>query len=77
MKNVKEEKDIGMTFNEYLMFEKHITEKVKKKAMCGMMLRRTFIYRLSSIFVPLYKTMVRSHLDYVSSVWSPYLRKHI
>ena len=31
----------------------------------------------SSIFASLYKTIVRSHLDYVSSVWSPYLRKHI
>ena len=31
----------------------------------------------SSIFVPLYKTMVRSHLDYASSVWSPYTKKHV
>ena len=39
------------------------------------MLRRTFTYMLSSIFFPLYKTMVRSHLDYASSVWSPYTKK--
>ena len=41
------------------------------------MLRRTFKYMSSSIFVPLYKTMVRSHLDYAGSVWSPYTKKHV
>ena len=41
------------------------------------MLCRTFKYMSSSIFVPLYKTMVRSHLDYASSVWSPYTKKHV
>ena len=61
-KKVKEEKDVGVTFDENLMFEKHIAEKVK---MWGI-LRNTFMYMSSSITVPLYKTMVRSHLHYAS-----------
>ena len=28
-------------------------------------------------FVPLYKTLVRIHLDFASAVWSPYKQKHI
>ncbi|KAK3084399.1 hypothetical protein FSP39_012905 [Pinctada imbricata] len=28
-------------------------------------------------FVPLYKTLVRTHLDFTSSVWAPYKQKHI
>jgi len=27
-------------------------------------------------FTMLYKNMVRSHLDYCSSVWSPYMKKN-
>jgi hypothetical protein len=29
------------------------------------------------LFIPLYKTMVRTQLDYTSSVWAPYKMKHI
>ena len=77
VKNVTEEKDVGVTFDENLIFECHVAEKVKKANSMWGMLRRTFKYMSSSIFVPLYKTMVRSHLDYASSVWSPYTKKHV
>ena len=77
VKNVTEEKDVGVTFDENLIFECHVAEKVKKANSMWGMLRRTFKYMSSSIFVPLYKSMVRSHLDYASSVWSPYTMKHV
>ena len=37
----------------------------------------TFQFLDNNIFIPLYKTMIRSHLDYAASVWNPYLKKHI
>ena len=77
VKNEMEEKDVGVTFDENLIFECHVAEKVKKANSMWGMLPRTFKYMPSSIFVPLYKTMVRSHLDYASSVWSPYTKKHV
>ena len=38
---------------------------------------RSFNYLDIKTFICLYKTMVRTHLDYASSVWSPYKIKHI
>ena len=38
---------------------------------------RTFLFLDCVSFPPLYKVLVRSHLDYASSVWAPYKMKHI
>jgi len=43
----------------------------KAYAMLGV-IKRNFKYLKTSSFILLYKNMVRSHLDYCSSVWSPY-----
>jgi hypothetical protein len=41
------------------------------------LLRRTFQYLDAESFEPLYKTLVRTHLEFASSVWHPYKIKHI
>jgi len=35
-------------------------------------IKRNFIYLFEEAFVSLYKTLVRSHLEYANSVWNPY-----
>jgi len=40
-------------------------------------IKRTFKYLQPSSFILLYKKMVRSHLDYCSSVWTPYRKRDI
>jgi len=35
-------------------------------------IKRNFIYLSEEAFVSLYKTLVRSHLEYANSVWNPY-----
>lgn len=40
-------------------------------------IKRTFKYLNAETFIPLYKSLVRSQLDYASSVWAPYRKKHI
>ena len=41
-------------------------------------IRRSFQFLSPQNCIPLYKSLVRSHLDYASSVWSPlYKQKHI
>ena len=36
---------------------------------------RTIIYKNQSILLGLYKTLVRPHLEYCSSIWSPHYEK--
>ena len=71
------ENDIGVFLDEDLNFERHISTKVNKaNAMFGV-IRRNFHYMDRKTFVPLYKALVRTHLDYASSVYSPNKMKHI
>ena len=39
-------------------------------------IRRSFTTLNQHNFVPLYKALVRSHLDYAISIWSPYKQKY-
>jgi hypothetical protein len=71
------EKDIGVYVDKDLSFDKHISEKVKKANSMFAVIRRSFQHLDSKTFVPLYKALVRSHLDYASTVYSPYTAKHI
>ena len=77
LETVTLEKDIGLYIDEKLSFENHICEKVKKANSMFGMIRRNFQFLDEDMFIPLYKTYVRSHLDFASSVWAPYKIKHI
>ena len=41
------------------------------------MIRRNITYRERKLMVPLYKAIVRPHLDYCIQAWRPHLRKDI
>ncbi len=41
------------------------------------MIRRSITYKGKSLIVPLYKAIVKPHLEYCIQAWSPYLRKDI
>ena len=69
---IQEEKDIGVTIDNGLEFDKHINEKVNKANSMFAIIRREFKYLYAETFIPLYKSLVRSQLDYASSVWAPY-----
>jgi hypothetical protein len=71
LEETNKEKDIGVTFDSKLTFEDHIIEKIKKANSMVGIIRRTFKYITPEIFSYLYKTLVRCHLDYAASVWSP------
>ena len=71
------EKDVGVTIDNKLSFDKHITEKVNKANSIIGVIRRTFEYLDLKTFRMLYVRLVRPHLEYVNPVWNPYLKKHI
>ena len=71
------EKDIGVIFDSNLQFDIHINEKVNKANGIFSMIRRSYKYLSKESFMPLYKGLVRSNLEYANSVWAPYKMKHI
>ena len=73
--NVEEEKDLGILIDQKLTFESHITSKINIANRNLGIIRRTFTYLDKEIFLHLYKSLVRPHLEFASSVWSPHLKK--
>jgi hypothetical protein len=66
LEQVHEEKDIRVVINDELIYDKHIPEKVKKAN--SALIRRIFKHLDERTFITMYKTLVRTHLDYASSV---------
>lgn len=71
------EKDLGVTFQSDLKFDSHICNCVNKANRILGVIKRTFSFLDAESFIPLYKTLVRPHLEYATTIWSPYLQKHI
>jgi len=64
--------DLVVCFDEKLSFTEHIHAKSSKAYMMLGLIKRNFKYLTIPTFIQLYISMVRSHLDYCSSVWAPY-----
>ena len=77
LENVESEKDIGVTIDRNLTFEKHIQTQINKANQILGLMRRTFLHLNNRTFSLLFKALVRPHLEYASSVWSPYKKKDI
>ncbi len=70
--SVPEENDLGIFFDSGLEFDKHINNKINKVNSIAGLIRRNFLFLDIHTFVLLYKALVRSQLEYASSVWYPY-----
>ena len=64
-------KDLGVTIDDRLNFNEHIHTKINKAYSILGIIKRNFKHMDSYTFTKLYKTMVRSHLEYAESVWAP------
>ena len=71
LEHVDEEKDLGVTIDNQLDFEQHITNKVKTANKVMGTIRRMYKHLNESNFKKLYVGLVRPHLEYAQSVWSP------
>ena len=74
---VTSEKDLGITFQNDMKFDIHISNVVNKANRLLGLIKRTFSYMDKTIFLTLYKTIIRPIIDYGDSVWNPSLKKHI
>jgi len=65
-------KELGILFDTRLNFKDHIQEKINKAHNMIGLLKSNFIHVHCYTFILLYKALVRPHLQYANSVWSPF-----
>lgn len=67
------EKDLGITFDTKLKFSPHIRNIVSKANSRVGIIRHNFTNLSPTVFLPLYKALVRPLLEYGSVIWYPSL----
>ena len=67
--------DQGILFKKNLKFDEHIDKVVNKVNRISGLIRRKFTHIDKSIFLTLYKSLVRSHLDYGNLIYYPTTKK--
>src|SRR5664279_4650277 len=72
---LKSEKDLGMIVSHDLKVFEHCQHAYSKaNSMLGL-LKRSKTTRDHDVMTQLYKSLVRTHLEYCSSAWSPHYQK--
>ena len=65
-------RDLGVIFDSELNFVQHCKEKINTAYSYLGIIKRNFIYLDEDGFVMVYKSLIRSHLEYANSVWNPH-----
>ena len=71
------EKDLGVTMNYNMKVSEQCGIASSKGNQVLRMIRRNITYNEISLIVPLYKAIVRPHIEYCIQAWNAYLRKDI
>jgi len=77
LNRVTQEKDLGVLVDSNLNFESHILSKVKTCKRITGLIKGNFKNIDFQCFLLIYKSMIRSHLEYAKTVWSPFRAKLI
>ncbi|KAK3101483.1 hypothetical protein FSP39_003928 [Pinctada imbricata] len=72
---INNEKDLGIIIDNELKFQTHICTQVKKANQILGLIKRSFSYLDEEMFLTLYKSLVRPHLEYGSNIWSVIYKK--
>ena len=70
-------KDLGVIVSNNLKFSQQCNEAAKKANRMLGFINRNFTYKSKDIILPLYKSIVRPHLEYAVQFWDPHLSKDI
>jgi len=70
-------RDLGIQFSDNLKFSSHIESIVSKAHLTSNCILRSFPTNNSSLLVSLFKTFVRSKIEYASQIWNPHRKKEI
>ena len=77
LENIDEEKDLGVLIHKTLKPENQCQAAAGKANRILGMLKRNITSRKKEVMLPLYRTLVRPHLEYSVQFWNPYLVKDI
>lgn len=69
IERVSSEKDLGVTIDDKLKYREHITQKASIANRNLGIIFRTFTYKDKDMFLDLFKSMVRPHLEYATQIW--------
>ena len=67
-----QEKDLGVTFSADMKVSEQCGIAASKEKKILGVIRRTIMYKEKQLIVPLYKAIVRLHLEYCIQAWRPY-----
>ena len=68
-------KKLGVVIDNKLLFREHISGKVETANKILGLIFRTFTYMDKDMFLDLYTTLVRPHLEYATPIWTPLYKK--
>ena len=72
-----QEKDLGVTFSSDMKVSEQCGIAASKVTQILGLIKRTITYKKKQQIVPLYKAIVRPHLEYCIQAWRPYHKKDI
>ena len=72
-----QEKDLGVTFSADMKVSEQCGIAASKGNQILGLIWRTIMYKEKQLIVPLYKAIVRPHLEYCIQAWRPYRKKDI
>ncbi|KAJ8712619.1 hypothetical protein PYW07_005461 [Mythimna separata] len=77
IQEVSQVRDLGVNFDSQLTFVPHVESIIKKASkMLGFVIRNITGFRRSSTKILLYNSIVRSVLEYCSTIWRPHYATH-
>ena len=71
------EKDLWLTISADMKVSEQCGIAVAKENQILGLIRRNIVYKEKELIIPLYKTIVRPHLEYRIQAWRPYRKKDI
>ena len=69
------QKDLGVTFSANMKVSEQCGIAASKRNQSLGLISRTIMYKKKQLIVPLYKAIVRPHLEYCIQAWRPYRKK--
>lgn len=75
IENVDTERDLGVMFSRDMKVISQCNSAYSRANRALGLIRRTIRNKTVDIMLRLYKTLVRPHLEYCASVWSPHFKK--